>query len=190
MSYSLAEIDAQCRKAARGAGYPWGLAEEAGRAVRWLEARGMPGAEALAGLLAAQDGCDYAMLRPASLDGIWQAAGGALCPIIAGVTLADHAPFKVPPRLGTVRAPVLLLPFLAAANLWCDESANFADRDDLDFAEVSLTHGPHDLPDPSPASRVIAPDVWAALDRFAHRTYVPATDASRAGAGAGETDND
>jgi hypothetical protein len=34
-------------------------------------------------------------------------------------------------------------------------------------------------------------EIWEALGRFAHRTYVPATEASRLkGAGAGLTDND
>ena len=31
MNWSLNELDAMARKAARGAGYSWGLAEEAGR---------------------------------------------------------------------------------------------------------------------------------------------------------------
>ena len=33
---SLPEIDALCLKAARGAGYSWGVAEEASFAARWL----------------------------------------------------------------------------------------------------------------------------------------------------------
>ncbi|NND22495.1 MAG: DUF3726 domain-containing protein, partial [Silicimonas sp.] len=36
MSYSLNEVEATAKKAARGAGYPWGLAEEAAKATRWL----------------------------------------------------------------------------------------------------------------------------------------------------------
>ena len=50
-NYSLAEIDALSRKACRGAGYSWGLAEDAGKAVRWLTAYGLPGAETLSELL-------------------------------------------------------------------------------------------------------------------------------------------
>lgn len=36
-----------CLTAARGAGLPWGLAEEAGYAAGWLTARGMDGGAAL-----------------------------------------------------------------------------------------------------------------------------------------------
>ncbi len=54
MSWSLNEIEGLARKAARGSGLSWGLAEEAGKATRWLCAAGLPGADALAGLLTAQ----------------------------------------------------------------------------------------------------------------------------------------
>ena len=43
MTFSLNEIEAIGKRAARGAGLPWGLAEEAGKAARWLTARGLPG---------------------------------------------------------------------------------------------------------------------------------------------------
>ena len=184
--YSLAEIDAQGRKAARGAGYPWGLAEEAGRAVRWLEARGLPGCAALARLLAAQDGCDYDVLRPNALGGVWEADDGALCPLIVGVTLADHC-FDVPPTLGKIREPLLLLPYLAACRLTHPGITAEAGVHDLSSAPLAPAYDDRRA---TPASREIEPEIWSALDRFAHRTYVPATDASRAGAGAGTTDND
>ena len=51
MSWSLVETRAMATKATRGAGYSWGLAEEAGFAVHWLQLNGAPGVEALARLL-------------------------------------------------------------------------------------------------------------------------------------------
>ena len=36
MSWSLSEIGALATKAARGSGMDWGLADEAGYAVKWL----------------------------------------------------------------------------------------------------------------------------------------------------------
>ena len=47
-NYSLSEIDTLTRKATRGAGYSWGIAEETGKAVRWLSAYGFSGSEILA----------------------------------------------------------------------------------------------------------------------------------------------
>ena len=42
MWVSLNEIEQTSLKAARSAGYAWGLAEEAGASVRWLAMRGLP----------------------------------------------------------------------------------------------------------------------------------------------------
>ncbi len=72
ITVSLNEIDAMARKAARGAGYAWGLAEEAGRAVRWLEARGLPGLAAL-------------------LRHLERGAPNETSPLLAGATLSDRA---------------------------------------------------------------------------------------------------
>ena len=48
MHASLNEIESLCKKAARGAGLSWGLAEEAGKAARWLSAHGLDGPGVLA----------------------------------------------------------------------------------------------------------------------------------------------
>ena len=42
MRLSLNEVEGGCLKAARGAGLPYGLAQEAGRAARWLALSGLP----------------------------------------------------------------------------------------------------------------------------------------------------
>jgi len=47
MSWSLGEIGALATKAARGSGMDWGLADEAGYAVKWLQRRQLPGVAAL-----------------------------------------------------------------------------------------------------------------------------------------------
>lgn len=46
------------------------------------------------------------------------------------------------------------------------------------------------LPVPKIVPTDVPPDVWDTLLGYAQRTYVPATEASRAGAGAGAIDND
>ena len=47
MNYSLNAVESTAKRAARGAGYPWGLAEEAGKATRWLSHQGLEGCGAL-----------------------------------------------------------------------------------------------------------------------------------------------
>ena len=211
MTYSLNEIEALAKKAARGGGYDWGVAEEAGKAVRWLASHGLPGAELLAAHLSleAHDG------PPQSLEGDWSSATGALCPLTAGITLNDCADRL---RAGhgqvmhKVTQPLLLVPFAAWAALhinapltvtWDGARATtngFALRidgpeDDVTAAQTqSLTCTLADNQDrlKTPSMRGTLPDeTWRALNTFAKRTYAPATNASRIlGAGAGVSDND
>lgn len=103
MSWSLGETAALALKAARGAGLSWGLAEEASAAVIWLHSNGLPGISALCSYLGNPDG------KPRT-DGA--------CPILTGCALIDGAiPSPAKPgdtaEIGPVRAPLLLLPFVA-----------------------------------------------------------------------------
>ena len=70
-SWSLNEIEALAKKAARGSGCSWGVAEDAGRAVRWLEARGLPGAEALGTLLRGSKPSETLAIGCAISDGVF-----------------------------------------------------------------------------------------------------------------------
>jgi len=98
VSWSLNEIESLAKKATRGAGRSWGLAEEAGKATRWLCAAGLPGAEALAALLERTDGTAHADLSPALSGDRWQARGGTLCPLIAGAALYLYGDNLAPPQ--------------------------------------------------------------------------------------------
>ena len=209
MSLSLNEVEVLAKKAARGAGYPWGFAEEAGKAVRWLCARGVDGCSALAELLAEIDGTDMAKWQPIPGD-VWEAAEGSLCPIAAGAALADGL---ADVRAGEVNlkrtvAPLLVLPFVAqiAARTsldlrvdWPGGGAVTDGRDlqlegDLGGAAATLAITRADVIELAMTRATRAdPDAGcrAVLERFAHRTYAPATEESRLkGAGAGLSDND
>ena len=191
ITVSLNEIDSLAKKATRGAGYAWGVAEEAGRAVRWLESRGLPGLMSL-----------HRLLERGST------AGSAL---IAGTSFADRAHEIAQGKslaATAVTEPLLVVPFAAAA-------ARLAGRD-LDLAgegfrlrisngaialcgresalagrATDLTLGPSGgACDGAALSERIGGvtvdlDLWRALDRFAAKTYVPASATSRQRAGAG-----
>ena len=58
MKVSLNQIEQTARKAARGAGLAWGLADEVGRAMRWLHTYGLNGAALLAAHLDGVEGDD------------------------------------------------------------------------------------------------------------------------------------
>lgn len=194
MSWSLGEIRTLSQKAARGIGMPWGLAEEAGYSVDWLEGRGLPGVMALASYLDEIDGADYSTLH---------------CPIAAGATLSDSRDWD---RLFPVEIyqPLLLIPFVST----CCETRTLTVRWNQTTAHVNsigvaiadggkeLTIGPH-LTQLAPANKRISgiqcyprvpadrKDFVQSLNRHAEKTYAPATEASRlSGAGAGLNDND
>ena len=116
MSFSLNEIEAMGKRAARGAGLDWGIAEEAGKAARWLTSHGLPGPELLAELLARNEGKSYDELAPVSVDGVWEAKSGRLCPLVAGAALSDRAEEVAAGRdfeIGPIAFPLLLVPYAA-----------------------------------------------------------------------------
>lgn len=216
MTYSLNEIEAMAKRAARGAGYHWGHAEEAGKATRWLAEFDLPGPELLAELLMSNGGRRYDEAAPCSLSGPWRAGEGDLCPLLAGSALSDLATDLADGRvfeLEAVAYPVLLAPYAALVSqatgctislLWDHtellvSSAGFAVDGNREGIAVPRTghvacrkSTTHDLtPSPRQNGRAVDATTWTTLGEFAQRTFAPATEASRlAGAGAGLTDND
>lgn len=190
MTWSLNEIETLCRKATRGAGYSWGLAEDAGRAVRWLEAHGYLGAQALAALLQVVDGANHSEMTPA-VGAVWQGKA-PLCPVITGAALADHTFLleQGPITLGRTRFPLLLLPYGAMAETVFDIHWDGA-LGTTEAMNVTCTLTKSRPPLATATRSSIPPGLFSQLDAFAQRTYAPATEASRIkGAGAGLTDND
>ena len=211
MTLSLNEVEALAKKATRGAGYPWGIAEEAGKAVRWLCAMNFDGCAALADLLVECEGENLSDRTPV-LGSVWASRGGRLCPLLAGATLSDLADVLTGEelRLENVARPILLAPFasLAARTLeapicldWDNaristDGAAIAAEGDTGAAVACVTIYVADGFDPAEAQAACSradPDAKTldTLNRLAHRTYAPATEASRlSGAGAGLSDND
>lgn len=215
LAVSLSEIDALSRKAARGAGYEWGLAEEAGRAARWLAAHHCDGPSMLLALLREIDGA-LSRYYPARKGNTWTSPSGALCPVCTGAALSDRAAELDDGdtiRLPSVIQPAILLPFAAMAARRLGRPLHLeiggivigvgADgmSGDIDAASGTVAHAPvtlHVATGAAGASRTAAPsafvvsmDCWRGLDRFAQRTYVPASEQPRAsGAGSGLSDNE
>lgn len=195
MIYSLSEIDAQCKKATRGAGFEWGHAEEAGKAARWLAKHELPGAALLAAYLP-----QYSV-SPAQFQG--------MCPIAAGAALCDNgdAITTQAVHFQQLAYPLLLLPYVAmlarerSLNLvisWdgerivCNskgicilEQAELSTDKAKDvYCEISenkqqVRRGQTD----KRTGQFIDDADWQVLAELAHNTYVPATEESRLGAG-------
>lgn len=209
------EIEQLCQKAARGAGMSWGLAEEAGFAAGWLAMQGLDGPDALLAQLQTADGRAWSEICPTVKPREFRAAeGGQLCPIALGSALCDHVALAATRcdslRVGPVTHPILLLPFLADMARarqhgirieWsggrvdvATDGATTGDVEALRQAALLEADLLVDIAPPRPnraqvALPPVSADTLGALNAFAMRTTVPASAASRAGAGA-EGDND
>lgn len=203
MIVSLNEIEATVLKAARGAGYPWGLAEEAGAAARWLASHGLPWLETI-----------DTVLDPAIV-ALCATAEDGTNPLAAGAFLADHHFTAESSKAGRpVAAPLWLAGVLAANNAGRQVALTISwpgaeiviegrrlivvrgdmTRSSPTTIDVSAAPVQAILATDQPSAQTrnaVDPDRWNALLALEKRTYVPATDQSRiAGAGAGLSDND
>lgn len=202
MTYSLGEVEALSRKAARGAGLSWGMSEEAGKAVRWLCSWGLPGAKALIWHLENLDGA-VGPENPTLAS--WNARSGTLCPIVCGTLISDLADLETDKHLHGVASPLLLVPHVAWTTpqgcvSWQGGQISWAEQ--VHVAGVMLTPLAETVTlsaSPKPGGTVCQ-RTWRAdldkttlerLNRFAAKTYAPETEASKvSGAGAGLKDED
>ncbi|SHH94472.1 DUF3726 domain-containing protein [Marivita hallyeonensis] len=198
MNVSLNEVEALAKKATRGAGYPWGLAEDAAKAVRFLCSNGVDGCAALAGTLRVFDGAQLHNRMPRQVDGFWQAETGDACPIALGAALLDRAGLTTGQvqTVGPIVHPILLVPFIAQIALvnGCAmrfHAGSFQVVTDGKFIETLGAISEHadtarveqegKLKAPNSHVSRATPDaaVWDVLNAFAHKTYAPATEESR-----------
>lgn len=212
---TLAEIEFYLRKVARAVQLDWGVSEEAGKAARWLAAFNLPGPELLLGHLLDIDGKIYHDFIPDCSQLIWKVESGFICPVIAGAALADRSAQMLEGRvfeMSNVAYPLLLAATVgqaarchqtvftiswAGVNISCFENGISIEgnRGDLllnKVGSVSCRQGEGSTPDqlPSTIAYSVDSDIWQQIDALAFKTYAPATEESRAGAGAGLTDND
>jgi hypothetical protein len=217
MTWSLNELEAETKKAIRGAGLSWGLAEDGSKAVRWLSAHRIDPLPALGDVLGRHDrGDQITSAFTLSEAGRWT-ADMPICPITLGVTLCDDADRLTANAFvaGPVARPLLLAPFVAAAarilrrplqldvsgmQIVLDErgdpSGDLSMLDASDHAEVRCAvidrqRLGSQVKAASPDGIETDPESWQQIAAYVQRTYVPASERSRReGAGAGLIDND
>lgn len=194
---SLAECRALAIKAARGAGCPWGMAEEAGHAIRRLEAHDLPGMAALADLFETPRRCACA-----------SQTGPAAC------GLAELAALSDAPPPGRTEYDAIAAPLLVAAAFIGQDGPGWtlhwpegalacgkggaalsgrapSGQTTLSVAPAAATDATPDRARYSPESRPVNDDDWARLSALAALCNVPETEASRAsGAGPAQSDQD
>ena len=211
---SLNEVETLAAKVGRGGGFSWGLAEEIGRSARKLARGGFPWAEALLLLAEKTSGLQPPSLAQAEL---WREHLSAmrstttLCPVrTAALLIDDPTILKAKPlHLENVGVPIWIVGMLAASNAasafeinWLETSALAAPQGAVPKtpsgawlapdADVGISPVTAPSRQPSLLRRALADDaILAALESFAARVYVPASESSRArGAGGGSVDDE
>lgn len=210
MIVSLGEIESTASLAARGAGYSWGLAEEAGKSARWLAARRIPWLPTFLAMLASAPSEPEFKVEG---DLIRAKSSRSVSPLPLGAYIVDSRS-SLPVTLRDVRYPIWLLPYVAVrgrerrtplsiewngAILTLTERAVSVGGDTsplwTDFATQARIDWAHNAGAPlfvkqsggAPVDR----HAWSEIEKLAARTYVPASEASRLrGAGAGVNDTD
>jgi len=191
IALSLNEVETLSTKAARGAGFSWGLAEDIGRAARRIAVEDDNWGVAMLSLaenaqsFAAPDPARAARWRKGEAD---KPAERPLCPIrTAALLLDDPLPASVLPLTITgVGLPVWLDAMLRHSAMRMARPVGPATRADVVIERRA------DIEQPATGRRgAIDERTLAALNSFAARTYVPESERSRArGAGGGRVDDE
>ena len=188
---SLNEAETLAAKAARGAGFSWGLADEIGRAARVLAMQGEDWGEALLALVGAAQAFEAPSAERIAL---WrrgeQDLPGAqpLCPVRTAAFLLDvAAEFRPAPlRIANVGLPIWLSAILARSGQWIAELEEPLAAGGVTIRPIAVAAF---LLGANRAA--LAPKMLAALNAHAARTYVPESEPSRRrGAGGGSVDDD
>lgn len=201
MIVSLNEIEGLALKAARGAGFEWGLAEEIAWAARSLASYDLDVIAALEDML----------VQP------WHRRDSRGCPIRLGCHVADAWPAPLPGTVPFIGWPIWLIPFIGAvvaqsggpagifwgatriiltpdppAGVRLHVEGFLLDRCVDPIQIVPVAASPANAGRlPHRGERQVKPAAWHRLEQLGTKTYVPASQQSReAGAGAGLSDND
>ena len=188
---SLNEVETLSAKAARGAGFSWGLAEDIGRAARRIAIEDENWGLALLGLL--DNAQSFAPPDPRRAAG-WRtgeadvAAAKPLCPIRTAALLLDD-----PPDASVMPLTILdvALPFWLDAMLR-RSTMRVAHPATLLAGQADVVIERHlEIAQPVAGRRgAIDRETLAALNAFAAKTYVPESERSRTrGAGGGRVDD-
>ena len=114
---TLSEIDTTSKRATKGAGFPWGVAEEVGKNMRLLELFGLSGIKNLNKYL--KDYKKKQFQKIALISEINETKKNPFCPIILGTNFIDQVNLldkKNSIKIINVAFPILFLPFVSRAS--------------------------------------------------------------------------
>ena len=201
---SLSEIETTSKRASKAAGFSWGIAEEVGKSIRFLELFGFEGIKNLNEYYKSRSIKKFENLNLIGESN--NSTNFSFCPIILGVSFLDQIRNlekfnKI--SFNKISYPILLLPFLSRSseiigkkihlkfdqcefllNFNVNISSNFFKEDFPIFAEnteIIFLNNKDSFTDLE----------WKNLYELSEKTFVEESDSlKQEGAGAGLTDND
>ncbi|MFK7858594.1 MAG: DUF3726 domain-containing protein [Granulosicoccus sp.] len=205
ISPSLNEVASLAKRAVRGAGMSWGIAEEAASSVRWLTAHKLAGPALLARLLKKQAPRDNTSMSPATgSQGLTRKAHHT-CPLLAAAEFSDTSAIWAHSKdacteIPDLAYPLLMLPTIARVALragvwlqvsWDDmlistDGQSVCIQGSLTMLTTEKTRQfrcvvadtMKSVPQTTQRQSVDK-ESWDLLESFAQRSYAPATEESR-----------
>tara|TARA_B110000196_G_scaffold101736_1_gene88438 strand:+ start:566 stop:1177 length:612 start_codon:yes stop_codon:yes gene_type:complete len=201
---SLSEIDTVSKRASKAAGFSWGVAEEVGKNIRWLEMFGLPGIKNLNNFFIKKKDYHFENLNLIKANN--KIVRSQFCPIVAGISFLDQ--IKSLENLNEIKLekiayPLLFLPFVSRASeiigkrlfLKFDDNSfllnfnsnifsNFIKSEIISLANiVSIKFLDN--------TDLFSDSEWDELYKLSKNTFVDESNSlKQSGAGAGLTDND
>jgi len=201
---SFSEIDTTSKRAARAAGYSWGISEEVGKNIKLLEFFGLPGIKNLIYFLKKKKLEKFENLNLITADN--KTTKTKFCPLISGTSFLDQAKSLEnlkEIKFNNIAFPILFLPFVSRASeligkrlfLKIDKNeyllnfnkkiySNFLTNDVIEFADNVLIKFLNN-------SDSFTENEWKELYKLSEDTFVEERESlKKDSAGAGLTDND
>ena len=201
---SLSEIETTSKRAARAAGFSWGISEEVGKCVRLLELFGLPGIVNLNSYLKEKNIKDFENLKLIGSEN--KPKNNTFCPIYLGVSLIDQIrtveSFKSCSFIN-IAYPILFIPFLSRASEVIGKKILFIFDDNQFLLNFNLCVSSNLTKEqyPNLAKKIkinflentdnFSELEWKSLYKLSEETFVEETESLKQGAaGAGLNDND
>ena len=209
--YSLGEIEAQCKKASKGVGLSWGLAEEAGLIARHLSEFNLPGSDTVyTNLKFIEDnGWEDNFIDIKFVHQIGKPISGLLLGVMLLDQLSNIADYRTCFKDSVIGPLAVAGALLRLQNekyffSLCWENCQITMDDDgftvsgenlnpkiVDWFVVSIYQSSKKPVFNKEKNKRVQIKSWESLTKMAHKTYVPESATSRLrGAGAGDNENE
>ena len=201
---TLSEIDTTSKRATRGAGFSWGIAEEVGKNMRLLELYGLPGIKNLNKFL--KDYKEKQFQKITLISETNYASKNPFCPITLGTNFIDQVNLldkKLNIQISNLAFPILFIPFVSRASEIVGKKI-FLKVDDKEFLfnlnqSIYSNYLKNEILENCNNINIsfiennnsFNENEWKELYKLSEDTFVEETESLKIGAaGAGLTDND